>query len=165
MSYEMELNKLYEELAQRLNEIIPNEWNEIFFNGEVTSQEGAVYFFFKTKLHKDEPVFSHYIPKIYHVDKKQYYRELQEIIVVTKKLRQIFIDNDQEPWFSVTFLLKEDGRLNVHFDYINWAVSDYGPSSRIKYFEYKYVKRKTDSKDNIELMESMKEYEAENKLK
>ncbi|MED4978013.1 immunity protein YezG family protein, partial [Weizmannia sp. CD-2023] len=44
--------------------------------------------------------------------------------------------NDQDPWFSVTLILNDTGKLNVHFDYTNWHESGFGPTDRIKYFEY-----------------------------
>ena len=49
MSFKKELNKLYNEIAQMVDDIIPIEWDNFYFNGEVKEGEGGVFFFFKTK--------------------------------------------------------------------------------------------------------------------
>ncbi|MDV2884712.1 DUF600 family protein [Alkalihalophilus pseudofirmus] len=138
MSFEIELNGMYKEIAQQINDMIPTEWSEIYFNGEVKEGEGGVFFFFKTN-EKEQHIFSHYIPKLYNIDKRAYNQEIHKLFQLTVKLQGIFINNDQDPWFSVTLLLNDTGKLKVHFDYTNWTESDFGPSDRIKYFEYKYI--------------------------
>ncbi|WP_319003679.1 immunity protein YezG family protein [Sutcliffiella horikoshii] len=62
-----------------------------------------------------------------------------KLFELTIELQKVFIENDQEPWFSVTFLVNSSGKLNVYFDYSDWHDSEFDPSARIKYFEYKYL--------------------------
>lgn len=45
MSFEIELNKLYKEIAQQVNVIIPIEWSNFYFNGEVKDKEGEFFLF------------------------------------------------------------------------------------------------------------------------
>ncbi len=72
MSFEIELNKLYNEIAQQINDMIPTEWNNFCFNGEVKDEEGGVFFFFRPK-DKVQYVYSHYIPRLYNIDRRSYY--------------------------------------------------------------------------------------------
>ncbi|WP_077596430.1 immunity protein YezG family protein [Oceanobacillus kimchii] len=157
MSFETKLNKLYNQIAQKINEMIPIEWDSFSFNGEVKDEEGGVFFFFKPKDEKQH-IYSHYIPKIYNVDKRYYNRELHQLFELTVDLQKAFINNDQEPWFSVTLLVNNIGKLNVHFDYTNWHNSDFGPSDRIQYFEYKYLDKNKEQVD-LDLIEKMKKFE------
>lgn len=157
MSFEKELNKLYNEIAQMVNDMIPVEWNNFYFNGEVKEGEGGVFFFFKPKG-EEQYIFSHYIPKLYNVDKRAYNKELHRLFELTVELQRVFTDNDQEAWFSVTLLLNDAGKLNVRFDYTNWHESEFGPTARIKYFEYKYLSSNNEQLD-LDLIERMKEFE------
>ncbi|MFC0186697.1 immunity protein YezG family protein [Fictibacillus aquaticus] len=161
MSFESELNKLYKEIAQQVNDMIPTEWDNFYFNGEVKKGEGGVFFFF-TPRGERQHVFSHYIPKLYNVDKRAYNKELHKLFQLTNELQEIFINNDQEPWFSVTLILDDTEKLNVHFDYTNWHKSEFGPTARIKYFEHKYLSTKKEELD-IDLIKSMSKYEEEAK--
>lgn len=120
------------------------------------------FFFFRPKDKEEEYLFSHFIPKLYGVDKKIYNKELHKLFELIVKLQDVFIKNEQEPWFSVTLLLSDKGKLNVHFDYTNWHKSEFGPTARIKYFEYKYVSYNKEELD-VDLIERMKKFE-ENKI-
>ncbi|MBY6088182.1 immunity protein YezG family protein [Priestia flexa] len=57
-----------------------------------------------------------------------------------------------------TLILNDTGKLNVHFDYTNWHESEFGPTDRIKYFEYKYISQNKEQLD-FDLLERMKEFE------
>ncbi|MDT2046705.1 immunity protein YezG family protein [Priestia flexa] len=157
MSFENELNELYKQIAQQVNDLIPIEWSDFYFNGEVKDKEGGVFFFF-TPIDSNEPVYSHDIPDIYPIDESVHGEEMHKLFELTVKLQQVFIDNDQEPWFSVTLLLNSLGKLNVHFDYSNWHDSEFGPAARIEYFEYKYISQNKEQLD-LDLIERMKKFE------
>ena len=157
MSFESKLNNLYNEIAQQVSDMIPVEWDNFYFNGEVKERDGGVFFFFTPKGEKQN-VFSHYIPRFYNIDKRTYNKELHKLFELTVNLQQIFIENDEEPWFSVSLIVKDASKLNVHFDYTNWHDSKFGPTDRIKYFEYKYVDKNKEQQD-IDLIEKMKKFE------
>jgi len=161
MTFETKLNELYSEIAQQVSDMIPVEWNELYFNGEVKVEEGGVFFFFIPVQHNNEFVYSHDIPDLYQINDKVYDEELRKLFKQTIELQKVFIDNDQEPCFSVTLIVNSLGNLKVHFDYTNWFESDFGPAARIRYFEYKYLDYKQEN-SNLELMKRMKEFE-ENK--
>ncbi|AFU13826.1 TIGR01741 family protein [Bacillus thuringiensis] len=161
MSFENELNKLYRKIAEKINDMIPVEWEEFYFNGEVKDGEGGVYFFYTTLDEKQEYKYSHYIPRMYNVDRKIYNQFLHELFDLTVQLQQVFIDNQQEAWFSVTMIVNGEGKLTVRFSYVNWNDSEFGPSDRIEYFEYKYLNRELTDEIDKELMARMKKYEEE----
>ncbi|PFX85858.1 immunity protein YezG family protein [Bacillus toyonensis] len=161
MSFENELNKLYRKIAEKINDMIPVEWEEFYFNGEVKDGEGGVYFFYTTLDEKQEYKYSHYIPRMYNVDRKIYNQFLHELFDLTVQLQQVFIDNQQEAWFSVTMIVNGEGKLTVRFSYVNWNDSEFGPSDRIFYFEYKYLNRELTDEIDKELMARMKKYEEE----
>ena len=159
MSFETKLNDLYKEMAQQLNDLIPTDWNHLCLNSEVKNGEGGVFFFFRPKG-EGKYVFSHYIPKLYKLDKRIYNKEIHKLFQLTVDLQKVFTDYDQDPWFSVTFLLNDTGELKVHFHYTNWHESEFGPTARIKYFEYNYVDQ---NKEQLDLIQRMKEFEEQSR--
>ena len=49
MNFEDKLNYIYQEIANNTNQIIPDEWKDIFMESEVTEEGGSVYFFYTLK--------------------------------------------------------------------------------------------------------------------
>ena len=159
--FEAQLNEVYKQVAQKVSDMIPEEWNSFYLNAEITNKEGGVFFFFDTPRNVGNYIYSHDIPDIFNVSEKQYDGEYDELFDLTKEMQQIFIDNDQEPWFSVTMIVNSEGKLKVHFDYINWTETEFGPTARIKYFEYKYLNKELQNEKDKELMKKMEKYEQE----
>ncbi|KOO43028.1 immunity protein YezG family protein [Priestia koreensis] len=159
MNFETELNELYRQIVQQIDDIIPIKWSNLYLNSEVKDKNGGVFFFF-TPIDSNESVYSHDIPYMYLIEESVYDKELHKLFELTAKLQQIFIDNDQQPWFSVTLLLNSVGKLTIHFDYTNWYESEFGPTDRIDYFEYKYISK---NKEQLDLMERMKKFEEQKK--
>ncbi|MED3897470.1 DUF600 family protein [Priestia aryabhattai] len=158
-SFENELQTLYRKLTQKISDMIPVEWSSFYFNGEVKDGEGGVYFFYKVVGEENEYQYSHLIPRTYQVEKKAYNHSLHELFHLTVQLQNVFMENQQEPWYSVTMIVNDETKLKVHFSYINWNDSLFGPSARIKYFEYKYLSRELADEKDKEQMMKMKRYE------
>ena len=49
MNFEDKLNNIYQEITNNANQIIPDEWKDIFMESEVTEEGGSVYFFYTLK--------------------------------------------------------------------------------------------------------------------
>ncbi|MGC9649487.1 immunity protein YezG family protein [Staphylococcus warneri] len=49
MNFEDKLDNIYQEIANNANQIIPDEWKNIFMESEVTEDGGSVYFFYTLK--------------------------------------------------------------------------------------------------------------------
>lgn len=56
------------------------------------------------------------------------------------------------------YIVEDKRKLTVNFDYTNWHNSEFGPSARIEYFEYKYLNKNNEQLD-LDLMDRMKKYE------
>ncbi|WP_079504823.1 immunity protein YezG family protein [Mesobacillus jeotgali] len=162
MDFETKLNMLYQNLTQTISDSIPTEWKEFYFQGEVQNGDGGVFFFFNT-IDNDEYKYSYYIPEIYNVNRDAYEEYEDEIFDLTVELQETFIENDQDPWFSINIIVDAERQLKVYFDYTNWSATEFGPTARIKYFQYKYMKKVPENKKDRELVERMKEYEEANR--
>lgn len=150
-------------IAQLINDAIPADWKEFFFQGEIKDGEGGVFFFFNT-LESNEFKYCYYIPDIYNVDRAIYDQYEDQIFECTVELQELFIKNDQEPWFSVTLIVDEKRRLKVQYDYIDWSETEFGPSARLKYFQYKYLNKLPKDEKEKELFKKINEYEQNQNL-
>ncbi|MBT2216292.1 DUF600 family protein [Virgibacillus dakarensis] len=158
MAFETELNKMYQKIARTVSDAIPVDWKEFYFQGEIKAGEGGVFFFFNT-FESDEYKYCYYIPDIYNVDRSVYNEYEDQIFDLTVELQEIFIKNDQEQWFSVTLIVDEERKLKVHYDYINWSKTEFGPTARLNYFQYKYLNKLPNDQKEKEIFEKMNEYE------
>lgn len=160
---EEELNKIYRKIAETINDTIPVTWGTFYFNAEIDKREGGIFFFFNTPNNLDEYVFSHDLPDIFHLNEKEYDENYNKLFRLSVNLQEKFLEYDQEPWYSFDMNVTSEGKLKVHFGYTQWNKSDFGPSDRIDYFEYKYLKKVSNNRAEKIKFEKMREYEELNK--
>lgn len=155
------MNNLYREIAETVDQMIPTEWEDFYFNGEVEDGEGGVFFFFKPKNGEDY-VYSLDIPSRYNINLDIYNQLEDKLFRAIIDLKNVFLENGQEPWFSMTMKLTFEGKLKIEYDYTRWGESGFGPSDRLEYWENKYLNNiPQDESDRIKINKMM-EYEKNN---
>ena len=87
MNFEDKLNNIYQEIANNANQIIPDEWKNIFMESEVTEGRSSVYFFYTLKRGR---FYSHDIAIKFNVSKRIYKDILNELYECFKELRKIY---------------------------------------------------------------------------
>ena len=124
---ENKLQALYGKLANHISGMIPTEWSELYFLGDM-GREGkmitAVFYFKERKSGKFIRSFN--IFEMYNISEDifdQLYDELDSMLL---EIYQCFKDNDQELWQQITLKLSSDGKLKVdfHYDVITDDVDD-----------------------------------------
>ena len=136
MEFEEKLNEMYQEIANHINGMIPIEWEQVYTIAYINDEGGEVSFNY-TIPGKDDLHYYTAIPKEHNVSKKLFKELLDELYENFESLRELFIENNQEPWTSCEFDFTNEGKLNVSFDYIDWKNSEFGPLAREYYYEYK----------------------------
>ena len=136
MGFEENLNKMYQEIANKINEMIPVEWERVYTMAYIDEGGGEVFFNYITPGSDDLHYYTD-IPKDYNVSERIFDELSDELYENFDRLRELFIENNQEPWTSCEFDFTKEGKLNVSFDYIDWKNSDFGPLAREYYYEYK----------------------------
>ncbi|WP_080116201.1 TIGR01741 family protein [Staphylococcus epidermidis] len=134
--FEENLNEMYQEIASKINEMIPVEWEQVYTMAYIDDQGGEVFFNF---IQSDSNDIHYYtsIPDDYNVSERIFDELSDELYENFDRLRELFIENNQEPWTSCEFDFNNEGKLNVTFDYIDWKNSGFGPLAREFYYEYK----------------------------
>lgn len=154
------MNQLYRTIAEIIDQMIPTKWDDFYFNGEVENGEGGVFFFFKPE-NGSEYVYSLDIPQVYSVNAHEYTQLETKLFAAANDLKNLFLENEQEPWFSITMKLTSAGKLNIEYDYTKWGESNFGPSDRLEYWESKYLNHIPQDENDRVKIEKMKEFEGE----
>ncbi|MCE4983064.1 TIGR01741 family protein [Staphylococcus epidermidis] len=136
MELEKQLNEMYQEIANHINDMIPTEWEQVYTMAYIDEGGGEVFFNY-TKLDSEDLHYYTAIPKDYNVSEKIFSKLSFTLYKLFKRLRELFIENNQEPWTSCEFDFNNEGKLNVAFDYIDWKNSEFSQISREYYYEYK----------------------------
>ena len=134
--FEENLNKMYQEIANHINGMIPIEWEQVYTIAYINDEGGEVSFNY-TIPGKDDLHYYTAIPEDCNVSEKTFSELSFTLYKLFKRLRELFIENNQEPWSSCEFDFNNEGKLNVSFDYIDWKNSEFGPLARENYYEYK----------------------------
>ncbi|UMT78423.1 TIGR01741 family protein [Staphylococcus roterodami] len=157
MNFEEKLSQMYNEIANEISSMIPVEWEQVFTIAYVTDQAGEVIFNY-TKPGSDELNYYTYIPREYNVSEKVFYDLWTDLYRLFKKLRNAFKEEGLEPWTSCEFDFTRDGKLNVSFDYIDWANSEFGQMGREHYYMYKKFGIWPEKEYAINWVEKIKDY-------
>ena len=136
MGFEENLNKMYQEIANKINEMIPAEWEQVYTKAYIDDEGGEVLFYYTKPDNNDLHYYTN-IPRDYNVSEKIFSDLWDDLFGLFDKLRESFKGDNQEPWTSCEFDFNNEGKLNVSFDYIDWKNSGFGQISRDYYYEYK----------------------------
>ena len=136
MNFEKQLNEMYQEIANHINDMIPTEWEQVYTMAYIDEGGGEVFFNYTTPGSDDLHYYTS-IPDDYNVSERIFDELSDELYENFDRLRELFIENNQEPWTSCEFDFNNEGKLNVAFAYIDWKNSEFGPLAREYYYEYK----------------------------
>lgn len=129
---------IYREIANKLNEIIPDEWSKIYLYGEVLEDSREVYFYFDS-ITSNDIVYGNDIPKTYNVDKKIYRQLLRELTKFIVDLHVEYKENNDMKWTNLTFLLDSSGKFNIKFNYDDILKSPFLSGERQIIWEYEVL--------------------------
>lgn len=165
MMNEEALTKYYTAIAQKVDEVIPFEWEKVALYAEETGDTRMALFYFYT-----EDGNYHYCEDIwdkYGVNEREYDKLMQELRDINKSLWLAFKDAGEEPWHSFTFALDKDYKFNIKYSYengggmdpmaakIRWAYEELGIMPRDKYS--RKILKKYLLKQKKELPEELKD--------
>lgn len=153
MTMEQEMNQLYRKIAETVDEMIPEEWTKFYFYAQISETGGGTYFFYNTSEDESNYKYSLDIPDEFIIDKQQYDFLEMELYKLSKKLRKVFANYQQELWYSFTMSLENTGKFKIHYDYTNWFDTDYSFNDQLVIWKYKYLGIVPDDPKKKELIE------------
>ncbi|MBC1417824.1 immunity protein YezG family protein [Listeria fleischmannii] len=151
---EKELNLLYQEIAERINQMIPERWSDFYFYAQISKTGGGIYFYYKSEQHGDY-IYNLDIPNLFKIDSSNFKKNEYELYKTSKKIQEVFKNNHQELWYSFTMSLESTGKFKIHYDYTNWLETDYSFNNQMVIWKYKYLNEKP---QNEELQKVINKY-------
>ncbi|HDG3893833.1 TPA: TIGR01741 family protein [Staphylococcus aureus] len=157
MTFEEKQSEMYNKIANEICGMIPVEWEKVYTIAYVNDRGGEVVFNY-TKPGSDELNYYSDIPKDCNVSKDIFKNSWFKVYRMFDELRETFKEEGHEPWTSCEFDFTRDGKLNVSFDYIDWANSEFGPMGREHYYMYKKFGIWPEKEYAINWVEKIKDY-------
>ncbi|QEK96425.1 DUF600 family protein [Bacillus amyloliquefaciens] len=137
---ENELNALYRNIAETVNEMIPEPWEKFLFYAQISETGGGTYFFYNSQNELNHFKYSLEIPFEFDIDENEFDQYEMELFKLSGKMRDVFKDHDQELFYSFTLSLERSGKLTVNFDYTDWFKTDYSFSDQLIIWKFKYLR-------------------------
>lgn len=135
---ENELDELYALLASKMVDIIPVNWNQIYYLGEVGKEReswSSVFYFEDSNTL--QLVKSHNIPDVYSVSEVRYSELLTELNSAMLDIYSCFERYSQPLWDQVKVKLDSTGSFNIDFEYDVMTEDDGGQVTREVVWAYK----------------------------
>ncbi|ANF35588.1 DUF600 family protein [Bacillus velezensis] len=137
---ENELNAIYRNIAETVNEMIPEPWEKFLFYAQISETGGGTYFFYNSQHEPNHFKYSLEIPFEFDIDENEFDQYEMELFKLSEKMRDVFKDHDQELFYSFTLILEISGKLTVNFDYTDWFKTDYSFSDQLIIWKFKYLR-------------------------
>ncbi len=106
------------------------------YNAYIDDGGGEVFFNY-TKPGSDDLNYYTNIPKEYNISVQVFDDLWMDLYDLFEELRDLFKEEDLEPWTSCEFDFTREGELKVSFDYIDWINSEFGQIGRQNYYKYR----------------------------
>lgn len=130
--------EIYGEIANKVNDIIPDEWEKVWLYGEVLDDSSEVYFYFYSITRK-KIIYSHDIPNEYKVNNSMYEDLLFELVDIIQELNLEYKENNESVWTNLTFLLDNTGKFNIKYNYDDIIKSKFTAGERQIIWEYEIL--------------------------
>ena len=137
MTFEEKLSKIYNEIANEISNMIPVEWEKVYTMAYIDDGGGGEVFFNYTKPGSDDLNYYTDIPKEYNISVQVFDDLWMDLYDLFEELRDLFKEEDLEPWTSCEFDFTREGKLKVSFDYIDWINTEFDQLGRENYYMYK----------------------------
>ena len=145
---EKKLAELYNNLANQIADMIPVEWKEVYYLGEVSpGRSGWSSVFYFKDAETNEMIRLHDAYESYGISDDDYRASLRVVWATLLEIYDCFIEYEQEPWEELSLYFNCDGEFKIEFFYdVNdgtresldretvWAYNTFGLIPQDQYF-------------------------------
>ncbi|HGO3475002.1 TPA: TIGR01741 family protein [Staphylococcus aureus] len=157
MTFDEKLSEMYNKIANEISGMIPVEWEKVYAMAYINERNGEVFYNY-TEPRSDELVYYTSVLNKYNISRSEFMDSVYELYKQFDNLRELFIEEGLEPWTSCEFDFTSEGKLNVSFDYIDWANSEFGQMGREHYYMYKKFGVMPEMKYEINKVKEIEQY-------
>ncbi|KZE37502.1 hypothetical protein AV656_13145 [Bhargavaea cecembensis] len=124
-SKEEKMKEIYQEIAELIDETIPEEWKNVKLYVEGWKGYSTAYFYYYPES-SEKPILSYSIPERFAIDKMEFHQQERKIRRTALSLQKAFESDGQEPWTNFTFILNRNGTFHVDYGYEDLTEADPG---------------------------------------
>lgn len=150
------MKEKYEKIQNLLFTLIPEKWESIYLYASVgndENQKGEMFFYYIPKsIIKKKPINVYEVPQRFNINEEQYLEIVKELYSWIKKLRQDFIDTEQELWNSLTLSIA-NFKFRVEFNYDELPSNEKLNNEKNIIWRYKYLKIGGEKKEERKVLE------------
>ena len=133
------MEQIYQQIANTLVNIIPEEWEKIFLYAEIREGYKKVFFYYYTQFIV-KPVYNLDITSLFNISEEEYDELENKLYNSFTRLWEEFRVQGQEQWTSLTFILDNSGKMKINYDYKD--VSELSPIEKQDKWEAEYLNMK-----------------------
>lgn len=127
--------KSFEIIADKIQDILPQEWKKVVFYAEVTDDSYEMFYYVFTS-ESNKPIQCYDLPDLYEIDENKIDAIFEELYKPLREERSSLAVEGKEPWTNYTLLLTDDGHFKVDYDFT--SLEDGGYNYR-KDWKHKYL--------------------------
>ncbi|PLR81667.1 cytoplasmic protein [Bacillus canaveralius] len=131
------MEQLYQQIANTLVNMIPEEWNKIYLYAELREGYKKVFFYYYPESGV-EPIYSLDITEKFVVNENEFDELENDLYGFFSELQEEFKIQEQEQWTNLTFILDNTGQMKINYGYED--LSQIGPVEKQERWEAEYIK-------------------------
>ncbi|PLR78370.1 cytoplasmic protein [Bacillus sp. V3-13] len=131
------MEQLYQQIANTLVNMIPEEWNKIYLYAELREGYKKVFFYYYPESGV-EPVYSLDITEKFVVNENEFDELENDLYGFFSELQEEFKIQEQEQWTNLTFILDNTGQMKINYGYED--LSQISPVEKQERWEAEYIK-------------------------
>ncbi len=146
------MNEIYHDIASKVNDLIPVEWEKVFLYGEVLYDSERVFFYFVPKANH-ELVYSLDIWRKYNIERSTYktYRNLLYDSIFD--LHNEYKKHYEKIWTNLTLILENTGKFSIEFNYDDIYNSVFNDIERHLIWKYEVMDIVPELEEHKEIIE------------
>jgi len=128
--------ELYQQIAEMVNDIIPEEWSKVYVYAEVQEDVSKVDFHYYPEG-KENPVYVLEISDLFEIDEDYLDNLRNKLSDCFEELWNEFVRNNEDVWTNSTFILDRTGEFKI--DYVYEDLSKVDDFERQVIWRFKYL--------------------------
>lgn len=145
MKYPADIKKKHEEIQKKIFYMLPEKWDRLYLYASVMEYPGDIkmgemfFYYFPKGILRKRPVNVYEIPSKFDIDERQYAKYADELYDTIKNLREICIENGEEPWSNITISI-ENLKYRATYNYEDLTFGELDEDKRRVIWLYRYLK-------------------------
>lgn len=130
------MEQTYQQIAETLVNIVPEEWKKIFLYAEYREGYKKVFFYYYPEIGV-KPVYNLDIMDLFNMNEDEFDELENELYHCFSRLWEEFKEQEQVQWTNLTFILDNTGTMKINYGYED--ISELSPVEKQEKWEAEYL--------------------------